>query len=357
MNTTSRTPQHCFMTRALCVLLAGLTACGPTESFYARKDVLATAKGEGRDTIQMVESWGAKVPDRVTGDPEVAPGWLFGLHSFADPKLDGEYRIEINGELHLPYDAKINTNGLKVSQVKAKVIEQLRPFYKSKIDIDLTLKDRRLWVDVRGLINKPGRYLIEQESSLDQIIGIAGGLMRESSPQYVRIQKAGMLAVLNLNQYYSRTFQTNQIQGWLGGEEIFFQKDIMGGGSAERLSTTTYQLPLHVIGEVRNPGDYPLLPGSDFQDAVLSAGGMTDRADEDRIQIIRRTPSGKRIYHLKWSSLHHAPQPEQGDIIVVRSDTTTRTERRITMFASLISVAAAIVSSTVLVLAYRRGSI
>lgn len=343
-------------TRSLCVLLAGLTACGPSESFYARKGGVALNKSETRaDGIQMVESWGLKVPDRNAADPEVSPGWLFAMKSFTDPKLDGEYRIEINGDLRLPYDAKVNSSGLKVSQLKAKIAEQLRPFYKSKVDIDLMVKERHLWVDVRGLVAKPGRYLVEPEASLDQIIGVAGGLERSSPPQYVRIQKDKMLAVLNLNQYYSRSFQSDQIQGWYGGEEIFFQKDIMGG-TPERMSTSTYQLPVRIVGEVRNPGDYPLVPGYDFQDAIISAGGLTDRADEDRIQIIRRTPSGKRIMHLKWASLQNSPRPEQGDIIVVRSDTSTRTDRRVSLWGTVISLAASIVSATILVLAYRRGS-
>lgn len=346
-----------FLNRGLCVLLAGLTACGPSESFYTRRSGPGLSKLEGRsDNFKMVETWGSKAPDRTISDPEVAPGWLFTLHSFADPKLDGDYRIEFNGELRLPYDVKIVAAGMKLSQLKTKIAEQLRPFYKSKVDVDLGIKERHYWVDVRGLVVKPGRYLVEAEASLDQIIGIAGGFIRETPPQYVRIQKDRTLAVLNLNQYYSRTFENTQILGWYGGEEIFFQKDIMGGPS-ERVSTSTYQLPLHIVGEVRNPGDYPIIPGTDYVDALISAGGFTDRADEDRIQIIRRTPTGKRIYNLTWDGLGRAPAPLQGDIVVVRSDTTTRTDRRITMFAALISVAASMVSSTILVLAYRRGSL
>ncbi len=352
MTNPIRPQKRSLFHRGICLLLIGLTACGPSRSAYVRPDAAGSSKAQkNQDDFQMLDTWGTRARDRSLADPEVAPGWLLTLRSGTDSKLDGDYRIEFTGDLQLPYDITVNTGGLKLSQLKNKIADELRPYYKSKVVVDLTVKEHHYWVNVRGLVVKPGKYLIEAEASLDQIIGLAGGFIKETPPQYVRIQKDRSMAVLNLNQYYSRTFENAPIVGWFGGEEIFFQKDIFGS-SGERVSTSTLQLPLHVMGEVKTPGDYPLIPGTDFIDALLSAGGFTDKADEDRIQLIRRTPSGKRIYHLTWNNMKHAPAPEQGDIILVRSDTGSRTDRRITLWATVVSVVASLVSSTVLVLLY-----
>ena len=207
--------------RCLCLLLAGLTACGTTRSSYVRHDSASAPETPGyREPYQVVETWGGKEQNLKSPDPELAPGWLVALHSLTDSKLDGEYRIDFNGDLSLPYDIKVNTNGMTLSQLHKKLMDQLLSFFKNPSDINLTVKERRYWVDVRGLVQKPARYLVDHEASLDEVIGLAGGLSKETPPQYVQIHKGHKVLVLNLNQYYSQIFEHPQILGWIGGEEL-----------------------------------------------------------------------------------------------------------------------------------------
>lgn len=48
-----------------------------------------------------------------------------------------------------------------------------------------------------------------------------------------------------------------------------------------------------IAGEVRNPGGYPYQPGLTLRRAVALAGGMTERATESRITIVRDQGSTK----------------------------------------------------------------
>jgi len=43
--------------------------------------------------------------------------------------------------------------------------------------------------------------------------------------------------------------------------------------------------PFYIYGEVKKAGEYPYRPGLTLADAVATAGGLTYRADEDRIAI------------------------------------------------------------------------
>jgi polysaccharide export outer membrane protein len=49
--------------------------------------------------------------------------------------------------------------------------------------------------------------------------------------------------------------------------------------------------PFYILGEVRNPGQYPFAEGMTVMKAVALAGGFTYRADEDDVEI---TPVGSR---------------------------------------------------------------
>jgi polysaccharide export outer membrane protein len=46
--------------------------------------------------------------------------------------------------------------------------------------------------------------------------------------------------------------------------------------------------PIYILGEVRNPGEYPYRPSMSVINAVSLAGGYTFRANQKRVAIIRQ---------------------------------------------------------------------
>ncbi len=47
--------------------------------------------------------------------------------------------------------------------------------------------------------------------------------------------------------------------------------------------------PFFIYGEVKKPGAYPFQPGLNVRKAVTLAGGFTERADQNKIYIVRET--------------------------------------------------------------------
>jgi len=345
-----------WLTRLLCLFMATLTACGPMNSKYTWHDVSSGKPAQSTKSTQMLDSWGADAEEPTVSDPQIAPGFLITLHSLADSKLNGDYRVDFDGQLQVPYDKTIDAKEMTLSDLKQKLTEVYHPYFKTPSDIEVKVKERRYWIDVRGLVEKPGRYLAEQGASLDQLIGMAGGTSKETPPLYVRIQKGQKSFVFDLNHYYSQGDDKPKILGWYGGEIVFFQKE-MGGLTGERTSSSPYRLPVYMLGEVRKPGEYTLNPGSDFLDSLVLAGGFTEKADLDNIEIVRRTAGRKRIYNFSWDELQHAPTPLQGDVIYVHADNITKVERHTSLAATVIAAMASVVTSVVLILAYNKGRI
>lgn len=63
------------------------------------------------------------------------------------------------------------------------------------------------------------------------------------------------------------------------------------------LSTPTSSLiAVHISGQVDAPGVYYLEPGSRVQDALLAAGGCTEQADADQINLAARLNDGQKLY-------------------------------------------------------------
>lgn len=71
--------------------------------------------------------------------------------------------------------------------------------------------------------------------------------------------------------------------------------------------------PFYVVGEVREPGDYPYVDDMSVMNAVAIAGGFTYRAEEDEFVIQRK--NGKKTEEF-------AAQPTTeilpGDVVIVR---------------------------------------
>lgn len=310
----------------LCLCMAALTACSAPRSSYVWRDLGPQNRNETPKASQEPGNWGAEPESARETDPRIAPGFLLTLRLLEDRSLNGDFRVDIDGNAALPYDVTLNAAGLTLSQVKKKLAELYRPYFKTAAGIDVKVKERSYWIDVRGLVLKPGRFLVDANASLDQVIVAAGGINRESPPQFVRIQKGQKNFSLDLNRYYSRGEAHPQILGWLGGEVLFFQKEV-ADASDDKARYTPYRLPVYVLGEVRKPGEYLPKNGADFVDFLIQANGFTDRADLDKIEMVRRSGGRTRAYRFSWEEFQRAPPPLQGDLLIVHADARTFEKR------------------------------
>ncbi|MFN8522545.1 MAG: ComEA family DNA-binding protein [Chloroflexota bacterium] len=59
--------------------------------------------------------------------------------------------------------------------------------------------------------------------------------------------------------------------------------------------TTSPRLTVYVSGEVARPGVYTVPGGSRVRDAIAAAGGLTARADADRLNPVARLSDGQRV--------------------------------------------------------------
>jgi competence protein ComEA len=74
-------------------------------------------------------------------------------------------------------------------------------------------------------------------------------------------------------------------------------------------TTTTGELVVHAAGAVRRAGLYRLPPGSRVDDLVRAAGGLTEQADLDRINLAAPVADGSRVYVARVGEV---PPPAMG---------------------------------------------
>lgn len=78
---------------------------------------------------------------------------------------------------------------------------------------------------------------------------------------------------------------------------------------------------INVIGEVQNPGSYPMTSGMTIVDVLSLAGGFTSIARQGSVRVTRREGSDVRSYNVPVDEITSGEQPDfpiqPGDIIYV----------------------------------------
>ena len=328
--------KNLLATGAVLSMILLVSGCSSTqEKSDTPSDSPSTTSSAGTPSTTPVEK-------KKLGPDDLAPGYEVRLGSIDDENLNGKYRIEFDGRLKLPYNQTVQTLGLTRSELKDKLVEQYRGFFKNTPNLSVTVVDEKLWIDVRGLVEKPGRYLIKPTASLDEALALAGGVNRTAQVRYVKFQQLSGNTTIKLSDYYSGA-SSARVPSWEGGDVLFLQSE----RDDVAKSSDTDGTYLQVLGEVRTPGEYRFVPGADFYYYMAKAGGPTQNANLLNIEILRGDASQKKeSIRFEASGPKKIPGLRANDMVLIHADKQTQTERTI----SLASTIAGIINTALLII-------
>lgn len=256
-----------------------------------------------------------------TDESLVAPGYSFRLSHPNDKDLSGSFRVQFDGSLILPYKIKINTHGMKVDELRNKVISTFQSFFKpGSPSVNFTLTEKKYWVEVDGLVNKSGKYLIDKTTSFDELMALAQGISKEAKTEELtaKITQGDKTYEVDLNHYY-RSGDKSDIPPWKGADNVFIKK--IGGmeSSSRRM--------VKVLGEVRSPGDIPYVEGTDIYYYLTKTGGQTNTVDVEKYEIIRTIDGKKQSIVFDPTKVESVPAIQPGDVIHLYPYRESRTEK------------------------------
>ncbi|AOY55946.1 helix-hairpin-helix domain-containing protein [Candidatus Rhodoluna planktonica] len=111
----------------------------------------------------------------------------------------------------------------------------------------------------------------------------------QSLPQFAKRLGAGLLAALvALSAGMVSALESNNNVALAVDQQLITAAE-------ERPLTSTANVFVHVSGEVINPGIYQLPANSRLFDAVFAAGGFTDQAQADSVNLARPINDGEQI--------------------------------------------------------------
>jgi len=148
-------------------------------------------------------------------------------------------------------------------------------------DIISFLKERIAFV--RGAVRVPGPYPVADQTDLNILISAAGGPTREADTQNIEITTR-MIPVDEAHE----AMAPNRLTVALNSSAI--SPVLISAGDTVRINQTFNRVEeqsVTLLGEVKNPGKYDLMPGDTMQTLLQRAGGLTDIAYADGVIFSR----------------------------------------------------------------------
>jgi polysaccharide export outer membrane protein len=243
---------------------------------------------------------GADAP--ASADPRqetrLGPGDPVTVQVVGQPDAGTVY-VNNDGSITVPLVGKVQVAGMSSDEAAARIATALKAggFF---VDPQVTIvaQPRSQVVSVIGEVHTAGRFPVNPSTTILDLLAQAGG---------VKDTAAQIGYVLRRDDSGHTSRYPVKLDGLTDIKDALPTSTLLGGDTLVIPVAEHY----YVTGEVTTPGKYYIEPGMTVLQAILHAGGITERGSEHRIEVKRLAKDGQ------YQVLHAKPgDPIQADDVI-----------------------------------------
>ena len=268
-----------------------------------------------------VEAAENSVYTTICGYPEykIGPGDVLVI-SLWEGRAQKEYpvRVQVDGTISFSYTTDMNVQDLTPTQIRQKIMESSKEYFRRpNVNVEVleyNSKMASLLGQIRDLQRSntgPGQYALTGKTYVVDFISKHGGPTDRADLAQVKVVRAN-----------GRTFYLNLYTAMFEGDVK--QNIVLDDGDVVYVPLLSVSArKFFVLGEVVNPGIYELKDEVKILEAIMMAGGFTDRASLTSVVIIRGDLTKPEVVFTNINKLiHQGDQSENisvhtGDIVYV----------------------------------------
>ena len=229
------------------------------------------------------------------------------LEVFGVPDYTGDFKVLADGSVRLPLVGQVRVRGLTLEQAQIAVTQAYGQYIRQPF-VDLNLVDTRsVQVAIAGEVNRPGAYALEvteegKPLTVTKAIQLAGGITQLAnvhSVQVVRGQGIPGVATQAANVDLWALIQSGDLSQDVvlrdGDTVVIPTAQSLSAAEATRVASANFSpdsITVYLVGEVESPGAIELPLNVPLNQALLAAGGFTNRAVEGEVELVRLNPNG-----------------------------------------------------------------
>lgn len=247
---------------------------------------------------------GAQAPDTYI----LGEGDEIHISIFGSSQTDIHQRIDADGSIHPAGATKIFLKGMTLAQGRNAIRTKLAQHYSFQPDqIAVTITTARtVTVNIYGEVGVQGGFTLSALNTAFNALVAAGGPTDIGSIRNIQRTRAGKTSRLDFYAYI-----TNPVTG------IYFDlqnNDIIFVPVAQKI--------VRIEGAVKRPMRYEMIDGETLIDLINYAGGLTEDAYPNFVQIERYEDGEKRLHEYDLRNIMSRQQKislEPGDVVRIRT--------------------------------------
>jgi polysaccharide biosynthesis/export protein len=225
----------------------------------------------------------------------VGPDDVLAIRVFDEPQLSDKFAVDSDGSITYTIVGRLMVGGKTVREIETMLTKILADGFLNRPRVSVEVAQfRSRSIYVLGEVRTPGKYSIDSEVTLLELLANAGSLTATAGDTIIiRRQKDPRAPVtgpanpdLDTGIEIMRISYNDLREGKLRSNIVLQDGDTLFVPEAERF---------YINGYVRTPGSYVLKPGLTVQQAISLAGGLTERGTMRRLKILRKNKDGREV--------------------------------------------------------------
>lgn len=216
----------------------------------------------------------------ASGDTLLGPGDILKISVFEQPDLALEVRVSESGTITYPLIGEVQVGGETPAAAEKKIATKLEAggFLRNPHVSIIVSQLQSLQVSVLGQVYRPGRFPLEGQRTLADVLALASGVSQEGGDLITLIRTSNgktTREVIDLAEMM-RSGDTARNVTIVGGDIVYVER----------------AAKFYIYGEVQRPSQYRLEHNMTVIQALAVGGGLTLRGTERGVKIKRRDQDG-----------------------------------------------------------------
>jgi polysaccharide export outer membrane protein len=249
---------------------------------------------------------------------EIGPGDVLHVIVLDQSGLTGDFPVDPEGMITYPFLGRVKSASLSAAEVERKLTTLLADGYLKRPQVSVTVKEfgsQRVFVT--GEFLRPGPYSLKSDRSLLTLLASVGEMTPSAGHEILvirppRTEAASEPAPPGSDEPLEPLAGPSPAEspgprlgpllpGEVPGSQVFHMslRDLRSGDPEKDIrleARDTVYLPkaaqVYIMGHVARPGSYRFEEGLTVFQALLLAGGVSDRGSSKRVRVLR-TVDGK----------------------------------------------------------------
>jgi len=214
-------------------------------------------------------------------EEKLGPGDVIRVQVYQSPDLTQETRILEDGRISYPLIGAMKVGGLTIPEAEVLIAKALKAggFLQQPQVTIVQLQARRKTVTILGAVGRAGLYPIDPlNSRLSNVLAAAGGIAPSGSDVVIVTGTRDGKPMRQEVDVAATYLDSKTVNDMLlaNGDTIYVNRAPM----------------FYVYGEAGRPGPYRLERNMTVMQAIVTAGGPTQRGTERSLRLTRRQPDG-----------------------------------------------------------------